>query len=151
MLNVDENWAKADPAHGPARPEDGTWVMLSDAQVLRVLLHDLPDTWLHWCVELPDEADPDPGAGLTADPSRPPLPKFIGEGKYRVPVPPWANRWYPKGVIEDDWSIEMEEWEPEPDEDEDETTGDGSNMPDDESETAAAVAEAERIIRAARG
>jgi DNA-binding XRE family transcriptional regulator len=56
---------------------------------------------------------------LRADPSRPPLPKFIGEGEYRIPVPEWYNRYYPKGVLEDTWSIEDEEWEPsDPDEDE---------------------------------
>jgi hypothetical protein len=41
MVNTDMNWAIADPSHGPARPEDGTWVLLSDEQVLGRVLYDL--------------------------------------------------------------------------------------------------------------
>jgi hypothetical protein len=53
MVNVDQNWAIADPSHGPARPEDGTWVQLSDEQVLRVLLDNLSHSWLNWAYEVP--------------------------------------------------------------------------------------------------
>jgi hypothetical protein len=152
MLNVDENRAIVDPAHGPARPEDGLWVQLSDEQVLRLLLHDLSDSWLNWCVEQvdeaddPDESDPDPSADAAdynpnrSDLSgRPPLPKFIGTGRYRVPVPPHYIRFYPKGLV-DDCTIETEEWEPEPDEDEeDDDTDDRSDVPNEADDKPALV------------
>jgi hypothetical protein len=45
--------------------------------------------------------------------SKPPkFPKFYGKGKDRVPVPPHYAAFYPAGDLDDDWTPEMEEWEP---------------------------------------